>query len=1349
MFKGCSRLESGPQLLNLKDVNRASEQTLFHVFDGCNSLKTLEINPTNLDDFGSAFFGSSTSEARLILPEKLEGDAVYCPKTWKAFFLKPLTITAQQDSTTIRLSAVGSPYDVQLFYTEYNPYLKNYVWRVYTPGSQITIAKAGYSVKFRAQRQNDRFSRDDSRYYRFVVNKTVDVSGDLQTLLDFTACVTEVPDYAFYNLFNITSIASAPELSATTVGSYAYAHLFENCYNMTSGPTQLPATTIGDHAYEAMFCNCNNMKNGPKTIAATSLGAEACRQMFYSCVRMESAPAVLPATTVPNGAYRQMFYDCRSMTNVPDIQAAQFTGTCNMKQMFKQCPNITSGPTLRPMQLTDSCYAEMFYACQKLNSLEVRFINWNTSNGSTFNWVRGVASTGTFNSSLTLPQTNGYDNIPYGWNVVKKNGQLCFTAQQAGSSVTLTRVGLPQSTISLLYSTDGSLWRYYTVGTKIDLANVGDKVLFSAEGVNAKFSTGIATNSNYYGFVMTGKVAGSGNVMSLLDENMEQTFVPDYALYNLFRDCSALTQAPTMSALKVGLRGCSCMYAYCTGLTSAPELPATSVGEYGYDCMFYGCTGITKAPELGATTLGNYCYQSMFKECSKLTTAPTILPATQLATSCYNGMFHSCSKLTTVPQLPANDMAYRCYFEMFRACTSLKIGPALPAENLDIDCYRGMFNGCKSLQRLASGLKAQTLKNGCYNNMFRNCGAMTSAPGIAATTLASGAMEEMFYGCSKLSQAGVSFTDWDTAESATTNWLQGVAETGNLNCPKALDCSSTGSSTIPVGWTKTLHSPLCFTMARSPKGDYARTGVELVCSAQESNAVELLYSYDGNTWQDYTKNEEIYLSKVGDKVYFKAKSINPGFSQSESYYYFLASDNIDVSGNVMSLLDNTCTQNWVPDYAFNCLFTGSGTQTAPELPAPELGTACYMSMFHDCDSLLAAPQLPATKMANSCYERMFEDCESMTAAPQLPATALAPHCYEYMFAGAAISSAPVLSATTMQDSCYYGMFSGCKQLTSAPALPATVLAPGCYSYMFNYCTSLAQASALPAKQLAASCYEHMFSDCSRLKELSALPATTLADHCYSFMFSNCSDLQSAPAKLLPATTLAEQCYYGMFWNCTSLTKAPELPATKMSKGCYSDMFYGCTSLTTAPALPATKVVDYCYSSMFYGCSSLTTAPVLPASTLAEYCYSNMFDNCTALEYAPLLPALAAETRSYFMMFDGCSKLKQVELNLLSGFDYTMLEHTNTTGTLIVSEELDALLSKNNYQSVPSGWTVKFVRRGNVDGNGGISVSDLTTLIDRLHKGTAASLDAKAADMDLNGVINTNDVSPLAKKVLNL
>ena len=60
--------------------------------------------------------------------------------------------------------------------------------------------------------------------------------------------------------------------------------------------------------------------------------------------------------------------------------------------------------------------------------------------------------------------------------------------------------------------------------------------------------------------------------------------------------------------------------------------------------MFYDCTALTQAPSLSATTLADGCYRSMFQGCTSLTQTPS-LPATMLATNCYSYMFNGCTGL--------------------------------------------------------------------------------------------------------------------------------------------------------------------------------------------------------------------------------------------------------------------------------------------------------------------------------------------------------------------------------------------------------------------------------------------------------------------------------------------------------------------------------------------------------------------------------------------------------------------------------------------------------------------------------------------------------------------------------
>jgi hypothetical protein len=128
---------------------------------------------------------------------------------------------------------------------------------------------------------------------------------------------------------------------------------------------------------------------------------------------------------------------------------------------------------------------------------------------------------------------------------------LCFTAVEV-SSVKLTKKGNITATIQT--STDGTTWTDYTFDTNIALAGIGDKVYFKG---NYK-GTG---PDDYASFRMTGKIAASGNIMTLTDGD-----------------------DPGIS-----LEG----------------------KEYCFKSLFSGCNNLIKAPELPATILANNCYMDM------------------------------------------------------------------------------------------------------------------------------------------------------------------------------------------------------------------------------------------------------------------------------------------------------------------------------------------------------------------------------------------------------------------------------------------------------------------------------------------------------------------------------------------------------------------------------------------------------------------------------------------------------------------------------------------------------------------------------------------------------------------
>lgn len=251
---------------------------------------------------------------------------------------------------------------------------------------------------------------------------------------------------------------------------------------------------------------------------------------------------------------------------------------------------------------------------------------------------------------------------------------LCFTAEEANSTVSMGARGSAPS-VSLEYSTDGNNWIPFVVGTTtVTLSNIGDKMYMRATSAG---NTGMGSStSNYNQFYLEGKIAASGNLNTLLDQNGNATLT-SYCYYSLFYGCIQLT--------------------------TAPALPATTLASSCYASMFSGCTYLTQAPELPATTLAGSCYSSMFSGCTHLTSAPE-LPATTLADKCYFSMFSGCKSLTIAPELPTTTLFKYCYYNMFSGCSSLTGTITIPIMNTNTSipsfAFYTMFNNCSNLTKV-------------------------------------------------------------------------------------------------------------------------------------------------------------------------------------------------------------------------------------------------------------------------------------------------------------------------------------------------------------------------------------------------------------------------------------------------------------------------------------------------------------------------------------------------------------------------------------------------------------------------------------------------------------------------
>ena len=522
--------------------------------------------------------------------------------------------------------------------------------------------------------------------------------------------------------------------------------------------------------------------------------------LFENCTSLTQAPEV-PATTLSEWCYYGMFSGCSSLTQAPELPATTLADWC-YRAMFSGCTSLTKAPELPATELPDSlfmrsgCCESMFSGCTNLSEISIAFDKWNDN---TLEWVADVAPTGTFICPKTLALEYGISRIPEGWTVKyieDMANYLTFTAEEDSSTFGILN---KNNNPDVQYSLDGGeTWTALVKGDSITLVHKGDKALLrgdNPEGFSKWYN-------KYSSFTMTGKIAVSGSVMSLIDGTGETLVVPaDYCFYSLFSGCTSLTQAPELPATTLAERCYAYMFEGCTSLTQAPELPATTLADGCYAYMFEGCTSLTQVPELPATTLVKSCYNGMFKGCTNLTQAPE-LPATTLAESCYAYMFEGCTSLTQVPELPATTLADACYAYMFSGCTSLTQAPELPATTLADYCYNFMFKGCTSLTQ-APELPATTLADFCYYSMFSGCTSLTQAPELPATTLADACYDFMFSECTNLSEIRVAFVEWKDSsdqEDNTNCWVKNVAQTGTFYCPKALPLEY-GLDRIPEGWT--------------------------------------------------------------------------------------------------------------------------------------------------------------------------------------------------------------------------------------------------------------------------------------------------------------------------------------------------------------------------------------------------------------------------------------------------------------------------------------------------------------------------------------------------------------------
>ena len=1266
MFSGCTSLTDAPVMSATTLVNYCSEW----MFNGCTSLTSINVNFTDWERYATSNWVKDVAPTGIFTcPSSLQllvNDS-HIPFGWRVFDYEgnerfpnfdPLIFKAVDGASQISFNKVGNPYTFKgLGYS-----INDGEWQEYTLGDVINLNQNDIVAFSGNNDQSSGFSKDANNYYKFAMTGYVDCSGSIGSLFGYDNALT-VTIGGLNRLFEAcTGLLTAPQLLLSHIGTSACMYMFHDCWSLTAIPQFTYYTSTSHYGCAHMFENCSSLVTAPPI-------------SFYQ-----------PDPPSLSDVFAYMYKNCTSLTGTVVISGyprVNVWNQHNFDSVFENCSGITDAQIYN---LGHQVEQNLFKGCKSLTSITINDTSW-PSNGYN-NWVSGVAPTGIFYKKSSLSTIYGNHYIPGSWAVVnidEEKQPLTFKAVRGSTDIMMETVGEVSTAIPVLkYNKENTEWLDFIPDETVVHLEQGETAAFSGAATNNFTNNNETGGSRYRRFVTTGYYELDGNLQSLFEYSQ-----------NLRDD----EPGP--------------LFTHNSGMVKAPDvLPAKRIGKYSYYCMFNNCTSLTVAPYIACVDIGNSkgTFGGMFGDCTSLTHMNSgILNIRVAYTTCQN-MFLNCTSLTAAPDLNISNVGSHTHLlSMFEGCTALSTPPKfLNCVERKLDCKR-MFRNCTSLTATPPGLEDlypndmggfTQMFEGCTNlvkgpdylitknaymsAMFKGCSKLTKAPELRNITNESltttNGMKEMFNGCSSLSSITVWFTDWNN-EVATQNWVSGVAQSGNFECPQLLPVKL-GNNNIPKKWringqeTDNNYGDSLTFIAK-----VKNSTITLNKNGSPTNAV-VYYNKNYEGWTPYEFGTTITVENIGEAVAFSGSTTT--FSQSDANYYQFTSNGtsrFELTGNVMSLVNFADTVNY--QWQFYKLFADcSAVLNTPQLPSKALQSHCYRSMFDKCYNLTAACQFPiyTTNIKESSLRSMFFGCSSLLTVPEEidcnTKTVETEGC-KYMFDGCtAMSGSISLPASSLNTACYYQMFSGCNALTGIEVGFEDWNSKAYTSDWVNGITNNIGVFTKPSGLATLKDKDHIpinwLVEDGRIKEPLTFTAKSASNISLDKVGDDTSHLTAAikynkngdgwtdytagdvisldenDVVMFSGNnnnfSYSENEYYQFKMtgtieasgNVQSLLNFNE----NVTNWCYRSLFDGCSGLLTVPALSATTLAYGCYRAIFANCTSLSTVPVdlLPVTTLANGCYMYMFANCTSLSTAPALIAEIAAPSCYMNMFEGCTSL---------------------------------------------------------------------------------------------------------------
>ena len=227
-------------------------------------------------------------------------------------------------------------------------------------------------------------------------------------------------------------------------------------------------------------------------------------------------------------------------------------------------------------------------------------------------------------------------------------------------------------------------------------------------------------------------------------------------------------------------------------------------------------------------------------------------------------------------------------------------------------------------------------------------------------------------------------------------------------------------------------------------------------------------------------------------------------------------------------------------------------------------------------------------------------------------------------------------------------------------------------------------------------------------------------------------------------------------SVTKVVFDPSFAGARPTTTC--DWFYGMTNLQSITGMEYLNTSEVIYMNwMFYNCNKLTSLDVSHFNTSKVIYMNQMFKKCTGLTSLDLSSFNTSQVIFMTYMFDGCTNLRTIYV----GNGWSTAAVTGSTemfnyctslvggkGTTYDANHIDkAYAHIDGGTSNPGYFTAKNAGlRGDVNGDGSVNISDVTTLIDLLLGG--GSISNPAADCNQDSSVNISDVTSLIDYLLS-